>query len=405
MRRTTRLRWLGAAVLTMSMALTACGSDDSGSSDEADEFRVLALLPVSGPIATITKMNTDAMKATANIINDEYGGIDGRKIVIQVEDTALDAAKAVSALQAYLSSNDAPDLLIPGLVSNEILAVLPLATQNKIFTTNVGTVGNDPSEFPYNFATMANYENNMNNMVEKLVQDGHKTVAFMGTESATGRGVGEALEAAAGPAGLTFTGAEYMDPAAVDVSANLLRLQAEDPDALVITASGPPVGVMLSSRTKIDWDVPVYCDGSCAGNALDKISDPVDWNGVILQAYPQSVKDSDAQKSPAFQRMFAEYLKVAGGQPTEPLSSAVSSYNWLWLARAAYESTDSDDAADLAKVLENSSSEVDEDIRNDYLGPTDWQFSNKSHAMVYSIDDQLFVPAGPTVDGVVVPAS
>lgn len=398
---TIKTRRMGAALAALAVGLgmlTACGSDDEGG--DSGEFHVLALLPVSGPIATITKMNVDAMTATANIINEEYGGIDGRKVVIQVEDTALDPAKAVSALQKYLSTGKKPDLLIPGLVSSELLATLPLATQNEIFTAVIGFAGADPDEFPYSFGVVSDYANNGDLLVRELVEKGFETVALLGTESATGHGVDDALRAAAKEHGMTVTGSEFLDPTSVDATASLQKLQQNDPDALVITASGPPVGVMLSGRTKLGWDIPVYCETSCAANPMDQVSDPKDWDGVVLQAYAASIQGSEQQRSEKYTRFYDELVKVAGGKPTVPFSVAVASYDWLWMARGAYESTASDDAADLAKVLEEN--QVSQELRDEFLGPVEWDYSSKSHVLTHTDADQVFIPVGPTVDGFVV---
>ena len=60
----------------------------------------------------------DGLKAAAEVLN-ENGGLDGRRVVLDIEDDGSDPTQAVSLLQRKVTDGDKPDLVWPGSTSND----------------------------------------------------------------------------------------------------------------------------------------------------------------------------------------------------------------------------------------------------------------------------------------------
>jgi branched-chain amino acid transport system substrate-binding protein len=377
-------------------------STSGGGAPTGKPFKVLAILPTSGPIASIGKFFSDSLQAEANLLNAK-DGIAGRPVEIVTVDDALDAQKAVAAFQDYISKNDKPDMLIPGLTSQEIVAVLPLATREKVFSLQVSAdAANDPQKYPYSFDVAVTASSSSQSMADIFAEKGYKKVAFIGPDVESSRTVSDALGKDLAAKNIGYD-PQFIDPTTVDASATMLKLQEGSPDVLAMSGTGPIIGTMFAARTKIGWDVPVLGEPNLAGNSMNLVSDPKDWTGVQLLTYQFAVKGSAQTQTPAFKAFYDEYVKVAGKAPENIFTSAVVAADFLIITKGAYEAAATADAPGVQAALEQN--KVSADIRNSFFGPTEWDYSPTNHALSWSKDDLLVVPAAPTVDGLITPSS
>ncbi len=148
---------VGAAAAALVFA--GCGSDSdssSGSTGSGDggrgDYRVYASLSLSGPLAAIGTAEQDGLKAAAEVLN-ENGGLDGRRVVLDIADDGSDPTQAVSLLQRKVTGDDKPDLVWPGSTSNVTLALCPILMQQRVLALGItaSTDIGDLDRCGYNF--------------------------------------------------------------------------------------------------------------------------------------------------------------------------------------------------------------------------------------------------------------
>ncbi|MEV5561044.1 ABC transporter substrate-binding protein [Nonomuraea wenchangensis] len=401
--RGTRARAV-AGFLAAGLMLTACGSGEEAAAGD-DVFDFVAVVPVSGPLSDQGGIPArQALETGIEILNAD-GGIDGRKIKLTVIDTAGDAAKGVANLQAHLADNDKPDAVFAGQYSFEALPLAPILTQAEILsvTSSITPQLDDPKKFPYTFQQSVPIATIINVLADHIAGKGYKTVGYAATDDESGHSAVESFEKVAAGKGLTVVPA-YVPSDSVDATAVLEGLRAKKPDVLVLNAVGPAAANLLKSRTEIGWDIPTIGEGAgFASMDLGTISDPAYWKNVTVQTPNWMVTDSNVTGNEAFKTFISKYREKH--EVTVGVGAIVCLYENLLAVKAAYEATDSDDAAGLAKALEGiGPTGIPDSIAKYWVGPDGLGASPEHHGnMAWDADDFTFVPAQDAKDGMVSP--
>src|SRR5690606_20578800 len=130
-------------------------------------------------------------------------------------------------------------------------------------------------------------------------------------------------------------------PTDIDMTAQLQRLQAQDPDVLILSGLGSVAGYELQSCTKIGWDLPTLGHSDLGTTDLAAVSGEDDWNHVEVMTF--SVMAADAERSDGFEQLMTA-LHDADAALDQPISQYTVMWDLLWVAKAAFESADGDDA-------------------------------------------------------------
>ena len=195
-----------------------------------------------------------------------------------------------------------------------------------------------------------------------------------------------------------MTGTTFVPVTAKDATPQLQKAQASNPDAIAITGFTPANGPILAARAKLGWDVPVYGDVYFSAVNLALIAKPEMMKGITLQAYPWMVKGNPATETPEFEAFWSNVLAL---EPKPMLSdiAPLVSFNTLILARAAAEKAKSVEGPKMAEAMKGVS---DGSQVKGFIGPKSL-YSPTSHVYATTPEEFTFVPAGPTVDGILVP--
>lgn len=388
-------------IVTAATLLSGCGSSGAGNNDGGEDFRVLALVPLSGPLASLGGLHVAGLESAAAVLN-ENGGVDGRKVKIDAIDNAGDAAQGVRVLQKSLADDGVPAMLVPGVTSQEIMAVLPLATQNKILTTHLGSArqANDPEKFPYVFGVGPTQENVVARVVEHFKDDGYQNIAFLGIDATTSRLQAEKIEAAARDAGMKAT-IEVVAPDSTDVSPTLQKLQATDPDVLYLAGSGPIAGAFLMGLEKVGWTTPVLGSMELCQSDLAKLGSASSLGMVKVNCFAFAVEGQDASKSDAFTNFRAELAKHADSPLPMSIMAPAIAYNDVIVGAGAYIGSDSDNIDELVSTLMEQN--VPQKVRDLFIGPTKWDYTKDNHSMTWDAAQMIMTPSGKLVDGMLQP--
>lgn len=373
------LRASASLAVVAAFALAACGgSGDTGGATEDDPYIVVnsAAPNAQGPLAPGSRTSVLAAQAATDAINAD-GGINGRKIkLINVDDNG-EPTKAVTVLREQMATQKV-DLYInagPGTTGAAVGPILSAAGILYMATAPFEGSG-DPKRSPltFNISTQANYQ--IKGLIAALKETSYHKIAVIHGNSPNTVIFREAAQAEIPAAGLDLVGVEVYDIAALDMTPQLAKLQAADPDVLIMNGYGAPVGYLLKSMEKLGWDVPIVGDNSVSATSLMSTAPP---SGVVgtdaVKNLEMLVFDSTVY-DPANTRVndFVAAMKKRGTIE----ASLINAWTWdsLQLVAAAAKAAGSSDAKDIARALETGA-KIDKAAKTAVLDQRN--FSPESH--------------------------
>ena len=402
--RFNRLAAAAAGIVVSTIVLAGCsGSGDpgaaggEGSGDGPIQVVVLGGLGAEGILADNATTSVTAALASVDAINDEGGILDREVEITHLEDNA-DPTVAVTKLREYIATKGAPTLVMNSGPSTITEATLPILTQNRILSFDIGpTAGSgDPSVSPYNFDLGASVDDYLNSFAAEMSDRGYSDVAILHGSSAYGELFGSLGEEMFTEAGFTVTGNEGFDNAALDMTAQLSALKADDPEVLVLDAYGAPLGYVLQSLEKLGWDVPVMGNTSVSATSLiatpapDGVLGTDQVKNLTMQVYASTQYNPDDDRV----NKAVEQMLAAG----DIKSSLILAYNYdsMYLLKAAAEKAGGiDDVEALVEALVDPA--VQESADTAILGK--YGFTADQHGPHLAPSEFSFIPAGELVNG------
>lgn len=385
----------GLALLIVTVA--GCGEGGTGGAGSDDDYRVVVLggLSTDGVLADNARTSVLAAKAGAEWVNNN-GGMADRKVTVEVIDDQGDPTVAVTKLREKIAEGK-PDLVLNSGPSTVADATMPILTQNRILSFNIAPTASsaDPATSPLNFDLSPSPADQVKSFAPYFEQRGYRSVGIMHGSSSYGETFGATSEAVLEEAGMDVVANEEYDIAALDMTAQLSAIRAEDPDVVVLDAYGAPLGYVLKGIQKLGWDVPVV--GNTSVSATTLVSTPP----------PSGVLDT-----PAVENLAMQVLRSAKYDPDAKLtneavatmkslgdikSTLFVAYNYdaLVLAQAAVEDAGSTDAEKVAEAL--TEPEVQKVAKTAIVSR--YNFTTKSHAPNSEDAEFIFIPPAKLRDG------
>jgi len=402
--RFNRLAAVAAGIVVSTMVLAGCsggeadaGGEEGGDAGEPIKIVVLGGLGAEGILADNATTAVTAALASVDAVNDMGGILDREVEITHLEDNA-DPTVAVTKLREYIATEGAPALVLNSGPSTITEAMLPILTQNKIVSFNMGptATSGDPSANPYSFDLSASVPDYLGSFVAEAEDRGYEEVAILHGSSAYGELFGSSAQTTFADAGFTVTGNEGFDNAALDMTAQLSSLQQGDPDVLVLDAYGAPLGYVLQSLEKLGWDVPIMGNSSVAATGLiatpapDGVLGTDQVKNLTMQVYASTqFNPDDTRVNEAVERMLA-----AG----DIKSSLITAYNYdaaLLFKAAAEKAGGIDDPDALVTAL------IDPEVQKaaETAIVLNYGFKKDAHGPHVTPDQFAFIPPGELVNG------
>lgn len=402
--RFNRLAAVAAGIVVSTMVLAGCagdaeGTDGDGETSGGEPIKVVVLggLGAEGILADNATTSVTAALASVDAINEEGGVLDREVEITHLEDNA-DPTVAVTKLREYIATEGIPALVMNSGPSTITEATLPILTQNKIVSFNIGptATSGDPKVNPYSFDLGASVPDYLGSFVAEMTDRGYENVAILHGSSAYGELFGSLGETTFADEGFTVTGNEGFDNAALDMTSQLSALQQGDPDVLVLDAYGAPLGYVLQSLEKLGWDVPVMGNSSVAATGLiatpapDGVLGTDQVKNLTMQVYASTQYNPDDEKV----NKAVEQMLAAG----DIKSSLILAYNYdsMFLFKAAVEKAGGLDDPD-AIVAAMVDPEVQKSAGTAILGL--YAFAKDQHGPHLTPAEFSFIPPGKLVNG------
>ena len=223
----------------LALALLALASSSNFAQSQGvskNEIVIGSIQDLSGPIAAFGKQVRFGMQLRVDELNEQSGGIHGRKIKLLIEDSQYDPKKAVLAAQK-LVNQDKIFAMVSHLGTTSNLAAMPIQFAKNVPNLSPITASKEMYE-PFNklkFGTTASYFDQMRVHLPKLVKEkGSKTVCTIYQDDDFGTEVMQGAEAGLKTIGMTLAEKTTYKTGATDFSSQVARMKAANCDLVVL---------------------------------------------------------------------------------------------------------------------------------------------------------------------------
>ncbi len=358
MRRLLKRCSLVAGLALLVGLQVGCGGDDEGAGagsggDGEEVYRVGAVLALTGDYSGTDKDSRAGLEATIAEINAN-GGVNGRQLEFEIEDSQSEPSRAALAAQALVDKYK-PHVMIPDIPCLMALATLPVPNREGIITFTGCDSGDPPASnpeaFPTNFSTFPPPPT----LGQPLVQGAElatgkdkMTVGFLRSDDAAGEALVEPVKAAAEGRGHTWAGDEAFAVGEPDLTVQLSKLQDAGADVVILWGQVGDGGNAMKSVRDLNWDAHVFGGTATVSAALkDEIPEGYQDNFNALVT-GNSVREGGPETLDPF---IQDYLQEASSD-VQTLSVVGAVHDGLTLWKWAVERTKSTEPEKLVAELE-----------------------------------------------------
>lgn len=265
------------AMATLALNVSAQGASQGVSKNE---IVLGSIQDLSGPLAGFGKQIRNGLELRVAEIN-EQGGINGRKLVLKVEDSGYDPKKAVLAAQK-LVNQDKIFMMVGHLGTAQNMAAMPVQFEKNVINFFPVTAAREMYE-PLNrlkYAFAASYFDQMKKAVPRLIQEKKpKKICINYQDDEFGLEVLRGAEEGLKGMGLSFSEKTSFKRGATDFSSQVAKLKSAECDFVVLgTIIRETIGTIGTAR-KMGYN-PTFLGSSAAyTDLIHKLGGPA-MNGL-----------------------------------------------------------------------------------------------------------------------------
>jgi branched-chain amino acid transport system substrate-binding protein len=222
---------------------------------QPEPYEFYSVLPLTGGSSYTNLRIRDSMLVLPDIVN-KGGGINGRPIHFNFYDDAGNPQTSVSLVAQILPKH--PPIIMGSTLVATCHATAPMVAQGPVqwcFSPGVAVVKGG-----YQFGSLVSTEENLASTVHYLALRGWKRIALLVTTDATGQnGEDSVNDALARPEnrGVSVVAVEKFGATDLTVEAQLSRIKAAHPDALIGWTTGAPLETVLRGASEVGLNVPI----------------------------------------------------------------------------------------------------------------------------------------------------
>ena len=380
------------AVIIMTATPTAAATEAPAALDEDNPFRIAVLKNLTGIFGTFATSNLVGFEAAVDLIN-ESGGILGRKVEYEVFDTQSDIPKGVEIINEVLLGGTQFHALYPHSIGMQ--AVAPFINEAGIvsFSNSGDAALTDPSVSPWTFELPALSRVQGASIACMLPQLPHTKYAVLTGPGPYWDDQRASWEEAFPQLGLEITAVEVVPFGTPDMTAQMQKLQASDPDALLFDLFGQDVLFAFQAMKNIGFDVPVIGGNSASTTDWGQVFTNIEEEspaGAILTAWDINVRRPEGLSEGQQQLLDAVLTRTS--EINGVLYQYAFGFDAAMLIRYAADTAGSDDPAAMLAALEGLGTVADQSGFGFTLAPR-YDFSPTFHGLAS-------VPLSSVVPGV-----
>ncbi len=271
-------------------------------------LKIGMLLAMTGPGAFYGQVMSRGAQVAVDEINQK-GGVGGYKLALVIEDhKSGDADAGVSGARKMLDVDKVPVILTS--YSAPTLAIQPLAVEKKVLLLNGGGVGSSLVGKPNLYNTRMLSSQTAPFIVQWAVDRAKaKRLATLFWNDAAGQGVNGAIKETCAKLGCQVVAQEPHDIGAKTYTAQLARIKAARPDALMLGSFGDDVGYILNQARAYGITVPIL--------GVEWTPNAEKIGGKAMEGYAVAIDRFDPEGGDAKTKAFVETYRAASKEVPE----------------------------------------------------------------------------------------
>ena len=252
-------------LVAVSLVLAAAACTDADAASEPAEIRIGVTLELTGRAAALGVPEAKALELMTDRINKE--GVLGRKIRLVVKDNRSDPVQALDDVETLVRDDDVVGILG---ASTEAASesFLNFVEQQKVPTISMSASSRlvqPPDKRRFVFKTPPSGLAVFDVLRQDYKANGVKRVCVLAPDTAFGKLATNVFSTLVTTSGITVAGVETYNPADNDFSAQVTRLMAKDPQAIMVGGVMPSVGVVARNIKSSGFTGRTYFDGWAEG--------------------------------------------------------------------------------------------------------------------------------------------
>lgn len=290
------------ALLLSTLALTW----GSPAAQAQDAYKVGAIFSITGPGSSLGIPERDTALMLEADINAKGGikGPDGKlhPLKIVIYDDASDETKAVLAAKKLIDE-DKVTAIIGTTLSGTSLAILDTVQKAEVPLVSCAAaikIVEPAAERKWIFKTPQSDYLIVGVLVDYLKAKGLTKVGWLNVDYAFGQLGWIEFEKAAQKAGLTIVANEKFGQKDVDMTAQMTRVKAANPQAVVIWSIPPSASLATKNYADLGMTMPLFQSHGVGNKAFITLAGPAS-NGVVFPAgkllVAEQLPDGDVQKA------------------------------------------------------------------------------------------------------------
>lgn len=297
----------------------------SSTSSGGESIKIGGVFALSGGAAHIGRAQRDACLISFDKVN-KAGGIKGRFVKFIIEDTEGDPTKAVMKVKKLIEVEKVVALIGPTRTGTG-MAVRPFIEKAQVPTFM--HVGGDPILFPMKkgdptslprwvFKSPYKTVDALGRILKYMKKKKMTKIGFLHSSDGFGRfGLKEA-QTSTPKYGIDLITIEAFNLADTDMTTQLTKMRAKNPQAIIAWTIGPPMGIIAKNVKRLGMKTPLFeCHGAAdpiffklAGDAADGVMMP---STKIVVANQLSRFDRQRKRIQGFIREYETRFKKTPG--------------------------------------------------------------------------------------------
>ncbi len=345
--KTAKTSTIGALALAAAMLSILLPGQSWGK----EPYRIGGIYSITGPSSFLGDPEKKSMEMAVEEINSK-GGIDGHPLEAVILDTEGDPTKAVLAANKLISKENVIAIVGPSLTPTS-LAVIPVTEKAGIplISCAAGIKITEPPK-PLVFKTAQKDALAVEAIYRHIQGRNIKKIGIITVEDAYGQSGKDQLTAQAPKFGIQIVQAETYGAKDTDMTAQLAKIRAAQPEAIVCWGTNPGPAVISKNVVQMNMKIPLYQSHGVASPKYIALAESAS-EGVLLPTgkilVAEQLSNDDPQKEvlknyiAEFEKRFSMPVSGFGGY----------AYDGTYLLAEALKGTEGDKkkiAENLAKI-------------------------------------------------------
>lgn len=221
----------------------------------ADPYVIETVLPLTGPAAFLGREESQALSILETMVNKD-GGIGGRDLQFHIQDDQSSPQVGVELTNAIVAKH--PAVMIGSSLVAICNAMAPLLKTGPVdYCLSPGV---HPAEGSYVFSSSISTDALLQASARYFHDRGWRSIAIITSTDATGQDAERTIDAAFGDQGKygeKIVLREHFNTTDLSVDAQMARIKAAQPQAVIAWATGTPVATLLRGAQDVGLAVPV----------------------------------------------------------------------------------------------------------------------------------------------------